>query len=66
MAAIIEVKYFNTFLLKKVNKSVTNFGNIPVWNGSTGIPTSKGGYPNTTADVPNNLGYRRVKNTWRL
>ena len=54
MAAIIEVKYFNTFLLKKVNKSVANFGNIPVWNGSTGIPTSKGGYPNTTADVPNN------------
>ena len=53
MAAIIEVKYFNTFLLKKVNKSVTNFGNIAVWNGSTGIPTSKGGYPNTTADVPN-------------
>ena len=53
MAAIIEVKYFNTFLLKKVNKSVTNFGNIPVWNGSTGIPTSKGGYPNTTADLPN-------------
>ena len=53
MAAIIEVKYFNTFLLKKVNKSVTNFGNIAVWNGSTGIPTSKGGYPNTTADLPN-------------
>ena len=54
MAAIIEVKYFNTFLLKKVNRSVNNFGNIAVWNGSTGIPTSKGGYPNTTADVPNN------------
>ena len=53
MAAIIEVKYFNTFLLKKVNKDVDNFGNIAVWNGSTGIPTSKGGYPNTAADLPN-------------
>ena len=39
--AIIEVKYFNTFLLKKVNNS----GKIPVWNGSFGIPANIGGYP---------------------
>ena len=49
MAAIIEVKYFNTFLLKKVNKAQTTpspgYGNIPVWNGSMGIPAAKGGYP---------------------
>ena len=31
--AIIEVKYFNTFLLKQVNKAATE---QPVWNGSFG------------------------------
>ena len=40
MAAVIEVKYFNTFLLKKVNKAQTTpapgYGNIPVWDGSMG------------------------------
>jgi len=48
--AIIEVKYFNTFLLKKVN----NASDDPVWNGSFGIPNTldfttlpfqKTGYP---------------------
>ena len=38
--AVVEVKYFNSFVLKKTNKS-----NLPVWNGSYGIPASKGGYP---------------------
>lgn len=38
--AIIEVKYFNTFILKKVNKT-----NRPVWNGSFGVPKDLGGYP---------------------
>ena len=38
--AILEVKYFNTFLLKKVNKS-----NRIIWNGSFGIPQAIGGYP---------------------
>ena len=39
--AIIEVKYFNTFLLKQVNNS-----DDPIWNGSFGIPKSvNGGYP---------------------
>ena len=53
MAAIIEVKYFNTFLLKKVNKSVTNFGNVPVWNGSMGIPQAKGGFQRPGTAVEN-------------
>ena len=38
--AILEVKYFNTFLLKKVNKS-----NRVIWNGSFGVPKAIGGYP---------------------
>ena len=57
MAAIVEVKYFNTFLLKKVNANITspNYGDIPVWNGSNGIPASKGGYPSSTnTDIGNN------------
>ena len=58
MAAIIEVKYFNTFLLKKVNKAQTTpspgYGNIPVWNGSMGIPVAKGGYDSSSSTVPNN------------
>ena len=39
--AIIEVKYFNTFLLKKTNNTTPT----PVWNGSFGIPEDLGGYP---------------------
>ena len=41
MGAIIEVKYFNTFLLKKTTNSDYN----GEWNGSLGIPESLGGYP---------------------
>ena len=44
--AIIEVKYFNTFLLKK---TVDNGKNV-LWNGSFGIPESIGGYPATLAN----------------
>ena len=39
--AIIEVKYFNTFLLKKS----VGTGDDVLWNGSFGIPESIGGYP---------------------
>jgi hypothetical protein len=51
--AIIEVKYFNTFLLKQVNKQATE---QPVWNGSFGVPGGSnglnGGYPvNATSDT---------------
>ena len=38
--AVIEVKYFNTFLLKKTSKAEE-----PIWNGSYGIPSDIGGYP---------------------
>ncbi len=46
MAAIVEVKYFNSFLLKKTMPSDLNIA--PVWNGSTGVPAANptnGGYP---------------------
>ena len=47
MAAIIEVKYFNTFLLKKVNDYERD--SQPVWDGSRGIPQAIGGYPRTSS-----------------
>ena len=40
MAASLEIKYFNTFILKK-----TNSDDEPIWNGSFGIPQDLGGYP---------------------
>ncbi len=53
MAAIVEVKYFNSFLLKKTMPSDQNVA--PVWNGSTGIPagTDTGGYPVATSTDQN-------------
>ena len=53
MGAIIEVKYFNNFLLKRVGTNATP--SIPSYNGSFGIPVSLGGYPvldaNTEVDT---------------
>ena len=50
MGAIIEVKYFNSFVLKKVN--TTDPVEVPVWNGSVGVPEDIGGYPViTTSDI---------------
>lgn len=44
MATIIEVKYFNSFLLKKTMPSDQDVA--PVWKGSTGVPVGTGGgYP---------------------
>jgi len=40
MGAVIEVKYFNTFILNKTN----NGAEMPIWNGSRGIPKDLGGY----------------------
>ena len=40
MSAVIEVKYFNSFILKKT----LNVSDQPVWNGSFGIPQTIGGY----------------------
>ena len=57
MAAIIEVKYFNTFLLKKVNDPTTQGRDVgyPVYDGSRGIPQQIGGYPRFgTVSVDNN------------
>ena len=42
MSAVVEVKYFNSFVLKKT----VNSSNAPVWNGSFGIPGNQG-YPQT-------------------
>ena len=44
MSAAIEVKYFNTFILKKINQTVGVQN--PIWDGSFGIPSDIiGGYP---------------------
>ena len=53
MAAIIEVKYFNSFLLKKQVKdpTATNIGGV-LWNGSMGIPQSIGGYQQQVVSEP--------------
>jgi len=52
MPAIIEVKYFNSFLLKKIASAPNTGGNLPadiidqmpVYNGSFGIPQDIGGF----------------------
>ena len=42
MGAILEVKYFNTFILKKI----CNASEVPLYNGSRGIPSNvEGGFP---------------------
>ena len=47
MSAAIEVKYFNTFILKKIRDNAGLTEN-PIWNGSFGIPSDlTGGYPET-------------------
>tara|TARA_R100001460_G_scaffold26120_1_gene52742 strand:- start:233 stop:1945 length:1713 start_codon:yes stop_codon:yes gene_type:complete len=44
--AIIEVKYFNTFILKKTSTAGDITDGMPVWNGSFGVPNSvAGSYP---------------------
>jgi hypothetical protein len=49
MGAIIEVKYFNSFVLRK---TMTTEGQTkPVWNGSFGVPVSEGGYPHYPSTV---------------
>ena len=54
--AIIEVKYFNTFILKKV----VDTGDNVVWNGSFGIPETIGGYPATLSSTENDT------NAWAI
>jgi hypothetical protein len=44
MGAVLEVKYFNSFLLKKINK-IGGGHDMAAYNGSFGIPEAIGGYP---------------------
>ena len=56
MPATIEVKYFNSFILKKVLGPESTPGandHTPVWNGSFGIPQSLGGYDQNKAETSN-------------
>ena len=55
MGAVIEIKYFNSFILKKLSKTRTHgvSTNAPVYNGSFGIPVSLGGYPAFSDDSLN-------------
>lgn len=41
MPAVIEIKYFNSFFLKKT----VNDQGVPLWGGSMGIPEAIGGFP---------------------
>ena len=52
MAATVEVKYFNSFLLKKTAPQNASDTTPPVWNGSTGVPTGiAGAYPQVSNAV---------------
>jgi hypothetical protein len=53
MAAVIEIKYFNTFLLKKVFPATSD---NPIWGGSFGIPTMMRD-PNTPGNPVVNAGW---------
>ena len=46
MATTLEVKYFNSYILKKMTDISST---IPKWNGSFGIPESIGGFPRDTS-----------------
>jgi hypothetical protein len=48
MGAVLEIKYFNSFLLKKISKDVLSGNEEPVYLGSFGIPQAIGGYPATS------------------
>ena len=52
MAATVEVKYFNSYILKKTNSDVSTDAGIAMWNGSYGIPSQIGGYPRSTPQAP--------------
>ncbi len=57
MGAILEVKYFNAFQLKKTHTEEPTSTTVPVWDGSTGIPVGtgtnpiNGSYPQTERPV---------------
>lgn len=47
MSTTLEIKYFNSYILKKTTVQRSSSGIRPraIWNGSHGIPNSLGGYP---------------------
>ncbi len=48
MAAILEIKYFNSYILKKIIPEANGLnpsGPSCTWNGSFGIPKASGGHP---------------------
>ena len=47
MAATLEVKYFNTYVLKRFEPEAPVVGDFlrQLWNGSFGIPEEIGGHP---------------------
>ena len=47
MAAIIEIKYFNSYILKHAVAAAPLLQ--PRWNGSKGIPTDLNGFPRFTS-----------------
>jgi len=49
MATTLEIKYFNSFVLKKSYNSNTL---TPIWNGSFGIPKAIGGFNRSTSIDP--------------
>ena len=55
MSAILEVKYFNSFQLKKTHTGDPTSADPPVWDGSTGVPGGanplNGSYPQTARPV---------------
>ena len=52
--AVIEVKYFNSFVLKKT-VSTAGANHEIAWNGSFGIPASvNGGYPTVVGSTDSN------------
>ena len=57
MAATLEIKYFNSYILKRYEPEVSSApASIlrQIWNGSFGIPTAIGGHPrNTSPRLPN-------------
>jgi hypothetical protein len=54
MAAILEVKYFNSFLLKKTHTGTPTSTDPPVWDGSTGVPSGQNGSYPVTGRPPSN------------
>lgn len=58
MGVVIEVKYFNSFVLKKTVRS-ENDAATPVWNGSPGVPESLKGYPIHDTDL-------NAQNSWNI